>query len=199
MNTLAHYILSKKNEEVIVGNVIADFIKGNTKFNFSENILKGIELHKKIDLFSDHHASVKATWTLIQDDFGHYGRVITDIYYDHFLCKHWADYSKNSFDEDIKFLYACLKKHASALPPGVRRMSSRIMAYNWPYKYSEKAGLYQVFRSMSRRVKFENKFENAVKVLEKEYDVIHSHFLEFFPELHDYVQTVFKELKIKKK
>ncbi len=198
MNILVHYLLSDRNEKVVVGNVIADFIKGNKVQSFSPGIQKGIEIHKKIDSFSDQHPVVKETWALLQNDFGLYGRVITDIYYDHFLFKHWKEFSMFSFEDDMNFLYQCLQKNTGEFPPGVRRMTARIVALQWPVKYTNMSGLYQVFRSMSRRVAFENRFEMAVEVLKKEYATIDSHFLSFYPELRSYIRSLTEKKSTKK-
>ncbi len=194
MNILAHYILSQRIEEVVVGNIIADFIKIHDLGKFSNGIQTGIELHKKIDTFSDNHKVVKDTWSLLHGDFGHYGRVVTDIYYDHFLIKHWNEYSDFTFNEDLSFLYQCLSNHSASFPPYVRRVTNRIVAMQWPLKYTEKSGLFQVFRSMSRRVNFENKFENAVKVLETHYETLNNHFSAFFPDLRAYTHAELKKL-----
>lgn len=189
MNILAHYILSERIEEVVVGNIIADFIRVHDHEKFSDGIRTGIELHKKIDSYSDNHQSVKETFSLLHNDFGHYGRVITDIYFDHFLIKHWEKYSDFPFNDDLEFLYQCLSKHSGGFPPKVRRVTNRIVAMQWPLKYTEKSGLGQVFRSMSRRVNFENKFENAVEVLENNYETLETHFSAFFPDLKEYAHN----------
>src|SRR6185436_15925335 len=39
----------------MIGNFIADYVKGNKKNDFPEKIRKGIELHRAIDDFTDHH------------------------------------------------------------------------------------------------------------------------------------------------
>jgi acyl carrier protein phosphodiesterase len=193
MNILAHYILSQREEEVVVGNIIADFIKGYDITLFPEGIRKGIQLHKKIDIYSDNHPVVRESWSILQKDFGHYGRVITDIYYDHFLIKHWKEYSDYSFQNDLEYLYQCLNRHTVSFPPKIRRLTTRIVAMQWPLKYTDMTGLYHVFRSMSRRVAFENNFELAVNVLQQEYETLESHFCRFFPDLKEYAQ---QELEI---
>ncbi len=55
MNFLAHLYLSGENEEIIVGNFIADHVKGNRINKYSDGIKTGIRLHREIDTFSDNH------------------------------------------------------------------------------------------------------------------------------------------------
>ena len=48
MNFLAHLYLSGEDEELMIGNFIADFIRNREVTNYSEGIQKGIFLHRKI-------------------------------------------------------------------------------------------------------------------------------------------------------
>ena len=59
MNYLAHAYLSFNQQEILVGNMISDFVKGKTKFNYPEGIQKGIALHRAIDEFTDTHPATK--------------------------------------------------------------------------------------------------------------------------------------------
>jgi acyl carrier protein phosphodiesterase len=57
MNYLAHLFLAEDNAESRIGNLLGDFVKGpleNYKTRYSENILKGIRTHRKVDRFSDY-------------------------------------------------------------------------------------------------------------------------------------------------
>ncbi len=51
MNYLAHAYLSFHDPEVLVGNMISDFVKGKKQYDYPDGIQKGIRLHRIIDLF----------------------------------------------------------------------------------------------------------------------------------------------------
>ena len=57
MNYLGHLVLSGDNDEVLFGNFIADAVKGNSYYNWSANVQKGILLHRLIDDFTDKNLS----------------------------------------------------------------------------------------------------------------------------------------------
>ena len=59
MNFLAHIYLSDNSNEIILGNFMADFIKGNNFQHLPEGVIKGIKLHRAIDDFTDTHEIVK--------------------------------------------------------------------------------------------------------------------------------------------
>ena len=52
MNFLAHLYLSKNNTNIMIGNFIADHIRGNNFNHFSREIQQGIKLHREIDTFT---------------------------------------------------------------------------------------------------------------------------------------------------
>ncbi len=98
MNFLAHLYLSGKNEELIVGNFIADHVKGNNVFKYNEGIQKGIRLHREIDTFTDTHPVFLKSKNRLATDYRKYAGVIVDMFYDHFLSANWKLYD----DEDLE-------------------------------------------------------------------------------------------------
>ena len=53
MNYLGHFILSHPNQELVTGNFIGDFVKGNDYLNYPEGISRGIKMHRFIDEYTD--------------------------------------------------------------------------------------------------------------------------------------------------
>ena len=82
MNYLAHFYLSDYDENLIVGNYIADDVKGEKYLNYSPEIQKGILLHRKIDTFTDTHHIVLNIKNLIREHQRKYTPVVIDIFYD---------------------------------------------------------------------------------------------------------------------
>ena len=91
MNFLAHLYLSENNTNIMIGNFIADHIKGNNYDGFSEEIQQGVFLHREIDTFTDAHEVVRKSKRRLHERYRHYDGVIIDIFYDYFhalLCGH---------------------------------------------------------------------------------------------------------------
>ena len=59
MNFLAHIYLSGEDQGITIGNFIADGIKGKKYLSYSEDMQKGILLHRSIDSFTDQHPVVR--------------------------------------------------------------------------------------------------------------------------------------------
>ena len=92
MNFLAHLALSGRVPEVMVGNFIGDFVKGNSYQHFSPLIQKGILMHRAIDDFTDHHESTRICSQLLKEGYGSYSGVIVDVFFAHILASNWASF-----------------------------------------------------------------------------------------------------------
>src|SRR4029077_7560850 len=69
MNYLAHAYLSFNQSEILVGNMISDFVKGKRKFDYPSGIQKGIDLHRAIDQFTDQHSATKEAKEFFRPDY----------------------------------------------------------------------------------------------------------------------------------
>src|ERR1700752_360781 len=92
LNFLAHIYLSGNDDQLMIGNFIADYVKGKKKDEYPPGIKKGIELHRAIDDFTDHHEITSRSKNRLRSKYGKYSGVITDLYYDHFLASNFSIY-----------------------------------------------------------------------------------------------------------
>ena len=116
MNFLAHLYLSQDNTNIMIGNFIADHIRGNNYEEYSKEIQRGIFLHREIDTFTDTHQIVRKSKRRLHQRYGHYNGVIIDIFFDYFLAKNWAKFSAIPFDIYTAGINTFLNKIASELP-----------------------------------------------------------------------------------
>ncbi|HVD99297.1 MAG TPA: acyl carrier protein phosphodiesterase [Cytophagaceae bacterium] len=188
MNFLAHAFLSGDNKDLIIGNFIADAVKGKDFKNYRDGVIRGILLHRKIDTFTDHHKVVALTKSRLRDDFGKYASVVSDIYYDHFLALHWKEYSQESLENFTQNIYHIIQSELELLPEEVKHFFPYMVKQNWLYNYQFFHGLERVFNGMSRRARFDSHMENGVLALKEQYADFEKDFLEFFPQLQEYVR-----------
>ena len=80
MNYLAHIFLSGSNRKVQLGNFVGDAVKGSSYKNYPPDIAKGIQLHRAIDDYTDHHPAVCEVVHRLQPEFGRYSGVLLDNY-----------------------------------------------------------------------------------------------------------------------
>jgi acyl carrier protein phosphodiesterase len=183
MNLLAHAHLSGNNDRLLVGNMMADAVKGKKWANYTPEIGTGIRLHRRIDDFTDKHPLVRQSKALIREHYGLYSGVVIDLYFDHFLASDWASFSPIHLINFSRHVYWVLARHYSLLPPKVRRILPFMIAQNWLHSYASKVDLERIFYNMDRRTNFRSGMKNAVSVLEKHYPVLQENFSGFYPML----------------
>ena len=187
MNYLAHAYLSGEDEGILIGNFIADAVKGKTMNEYSDEVRRGIILHRFIDEFTDNHPLHKASRAKLHQRYGHYSGVLIDIFYDHFLAKNWQDYSKVSLEEYTDWLYKLLGDHRQILPERIQYMLKYMIPQNWLLNYAHFEGIGRVLRGMANRAKFESQMEHGVDELKLYYNEFEKEFRQFFPELKTFV------------
>ncbi|MDN3723654.1 acyl carrier protein phosphodiesterase [Aequorivita sp. SDUM287046] len=183
MNFLAHIYLSGNEEGIIIGNFIADGIKGKRYEKFPPAIAKGILLHRRIDSFTDAHPIVQQSTARLHKNYSHYSGVIVDILYDHFLAKNWRNYSDQPLDEFVQDFYALLRKNFTILPARIQKMMPYMIADNWLLSYESVEGIGKILAQMNVRTKGISRMDLAVAELEIYYDDFEAEFKSFFNEL----------------
>lgn len=183
MNFLAHIYLSGENENVIIGNFIADSIKGKRYLKYPPEIQKGILLHREIDTFTDQHPIVRQSTARLHENYSHYSGVIVDIFYDHFLAKNWNQYHPQSLEKYVAGFYELLRKNFEKLPPNIQRFMPYMITDNWLVSYRTISGIGIILNQMNIRTKHQSKMNLAVVDLEKSYPEFETEFTSFFEEL----------------
>jgi len=188
MNFLAHVFLSGKDEDLLLGNFMADFISNNEVANLSPAIRKGVELHRIIDSFTDQHEMVRKGTKRLRANHGKYAPVVIDILYDNVLAKNWSTYEKQTLAEFSQDAYLVLFRRSEDLPEKLSKKVPFMVKDNFLAKYGTIAGLTRALSSMDRRTKFPSDFVSAIKQLEDEWDLFNEEFNAFFPEMIERVE-----------
>ena len=194
MNLLAHIFLSGESDEIMIGNFIADFIRGNKFDHYSEDVIQGIHLHRKIDSYTDTHPIVKQSIQLLRDDFGKYASVIVDIFYDHFLASNFHDYSNIPLIDFSQEKYVTLSRNIDILPEKAQNFLPFMIESNWLLRYADFYGMERALTGLSRRSKFASNLHEAIHNLKKDYESFEKDFRLFFPDLMTFVEDELKKI-----
>lgn len=194
MNFLAHIYLSFNDDEVTLGNFIADSIRGNKYKHLPERVQKGIKLHRFIDTFTDAHPTVRQSTKRLHENYSHYSGVIVDIFYDHFLAKNWNEYSEIPLADFVDNFYDLLEANYAILPDTTKHMMPYMMADNWILNYANLEGIDRVLNGMNRRTKNKSKMNFAILDLEKHYNEFEKEFKSFFQELIEFSKQKYSSL-----
>jgi acyl carrier protein phosphodiesterase len=194
MNFLAHIYLSGKNEDIILGNFIADSVKGKKYLSYPSEVQKGIILHRAIDFYTDTHPIVKQSASKLYKNYSHYSGVIVDIYYDHFLASNWKEYSEVPLEVFVADFYKLLKRKFQYLPAPIQRFLPYMVSENWLLSYASKEGIGRILYQMNKRTKNIVQMDRAVNELQEYYVELEKEFKVFFPELIEFSEEKLKSM-----
>lgn len=193
MNYLAHLYLSFGQEEITIGNFIADAVKGKKYNNYPENIKNGILIHREIDSFTDTHDIVKNGKRRLAE-YRHYSGVIMDVFYDHFLATNWNNYSEEPLESFTYRNYGLLKKNSLVLPQKMQYILHHMSTGDWLSNYKTFKGVDFALSGMAQRTAFKSGMERAVQNLETDYDLLEEEFRAFFDEIIPHIHNFTDQL-----
>jgi acyl carrier protein phosphodiesterase len=189
MNFLGHFYLSHHDSDLLVGNFIADFVKGKKYLDYPPGIAAGIMMHRKIDYFTDHHKLVSEGRKRLFSKYRHYSGVIIDMYYDHFLSNLWSDYSEHSLSSFSARIYKTIEVNFDVLPERAQFLFPYMKNGNWLMRYASTEGIGQSLTGMSKRIKHDSKLDESIHELHEYYDMYKEEFQQFIIEIKDHFNT----------
>jgi acyl carrier protein phosphodiesterase len=190
MNYLAHACLSFGEPEILVGNMIADHIKGtNALQSYPQGIAAGVLLHRQIDMFTDNSIHTKDAKKFFTNMYGLYSGAIIDVVYDHFIAVDTAFFEdEQSLMAFSKNSYAVLDAFAAYLPPKFASYFPYMKEHNWLYSYREVQNLGNAFNGLHRRASAMPPAAPAMEILERNYKELELIYKKFIVELTGFVK-----------
>ena len=167
----------------MIGNFIADHIRGNNYEGFSKEIQQGIFLHREIDTFTDAHAIVRKSKRRLHERYRHYDGVIIDIFYDYFLAKNWSEYSAIPLDVYTDSINQLFNEISAELPVKSQNFIKYMIEYNILFNYQFKDGIERVLKGMNSRTKGKSKMDLAIEDLRNLEVEFEEDFTLFFKDL----------------
>lgn len=183
MNFLAHAYLSFEVPDILVGNLVADFVRGSQQHAFVRGIQTGLALHHAIDEFTDTHDATREANACMSAACGRYAGVFTDVIYDHFLALDPRYFVPETLSLFSRQVYQTLDGYLLVLPDRFRQVFFYMETQDWlsGYQFKEKIG--HAFRGIYRRAKFLPESEAAMAAFEKNYDRLKDCARVFLPEV----------------
>jgi acyl carrier protein phosphodiesterase len=184
MNYLGHMLCCDGSPLSMLGNFIADFVKGDVEGRFPCEVAEGIRHHRRADFFTDSHEVFAASRRLVSSPHRRYAGIIVDVVYDHFLVTSWDRYCSTGLDEFVERVYENLGQHHDVgVPHPVPMVIQKMVREDWLRSYGTLEGIDRTFRRISRRLRHENPLATAIEELEPNYGLLREHFQSFFPQV----------------
>lgn len=193
MNYLAHAYLSFGDSEILMGNLISDFVKGKKKFDYPPRILGGINLHRAIDEFTDDHAVNKEVAKIFKPAYGLYSSAFIDVVYDHFLAVDLASETE-SFEGFTHSVYAQLEKFRHLFPAVFNNIFPYMKQHNWLFNYQFSWGIERSLAGLVQRAAYLTESETAFELFNVRYSEFKAAYQAFFPSLKAFALEKFSDI-----
>lgn len=183
MNYLAHLYLSQHDEGLLVGNFIADAVKGNPAGRFPDKVVEGIVMHRLIDDFTDKHPATKEAVEIFRPGVGRYASVLLDVVYDHLLADSWHMHTNQNIHDFADEVYVKLGVNRALFPERMQLFYDNMIKYRFLPDYGHLQGLEQTLVRLQKRVNTNADFVAAIATMENEKGRLRDLFLYFFAQL----------------
>ena len=191
MNYLAHAYLSFNESDILVGNMISDFVKGSSRYGYTVTVQKGIMLHRSIDHFTDTHPATKEAKEFFRPHYRLYSGPITDVLFDHFLARTCTEAELIIFSNKV---YDTLERNAAVLPPMFAHVFTYMRNENWLFHYRSRAGIEKSLRGLVRRSSYLTESETAFRLFNTHYTALETCFNNFFPSVKNFAKEEMQKL-----
>ncbi|WP_109399418.1 ACP phosphodiesterase [Proteus sp. TJ1640] len=189
MNYLAHLHLAFRAKSSLLGNMMADYIKGTPSSDYSQAVIEGIRMHRRIDVLTDTHPLVKQARLLFPAEYRRVAPITLDVFWDHFLSLNWS-----TFEPDIpltKFVTQTrniIEPDLWQTPEKFQELNEYLWSQSWLIRYADKAYIAQTLKGMARRRPRLSALEGSYIVLETHYNELSEIFWQFYPQLLERAQ-----------
>ena len=183
MNYLAHAYLSFGDPDILAGNMISDFVKGKKKFDYPDRIQTGINLHRKIDEYTDTHPATRQAKQYVKNAAGLYAGSFVDIIYDHFLALDPYEFEDGALATFAQNTYVQLETYEKWSPEKFHNFFFYMRTQNWLLHYRSTEGIHNSFKGLCHRAKYINDAEPVFEAFLKHYEELKMAYEFFFPHV----------------
>ena len=191
MNYFAHLYFAQPTLESTVGNLLGDFAKGVDVKALPEAVQAGLQNHRAVDRFTDNHPVILELKRGFSPRRRRFAGIALDVYFDHLLMNHWSTFDSRSIEDVIQAYYARMLA-GQALMPNARMRSTtrRMVEHDWFGSYAEIDSIADALDRIASRIRFKNRFANAIEDIELNRGALQQGFLTYFPQLVEHVRSL---------
>ncbi|MCC8463303.1 acyl carrier protein phosphodiesterase [Photorhabdus bodei] len=182
MNFLAHLHLATLADSSLLGNLMADFVRGNPEGQYSADVVAGIRMHRRVDVLTDTHPRVIQARHLFSNSYRRVAPITLDIIWDHFLSLNWdklvPTYSLPTF---IHHARNQIEPHLYYTPEKFQELNEFLWPQNWLIRYADLAFIADVLKGMARRHPRLSALSGSFQDIEQHYADFEALFWQFYP------------------
>lgn len=190
MNFLAHLHLAQLADSSLLGNLMADFVRGNPDEVYPLAISRGIRMHRRVDVMTDTLPEVKIARGYFSPPYRRVAPITLDVVWDHFLSLHWdrlcQDTALPTFIDQCRL---SIEPHLATTPERFRHLNDYLWSQRWMERYADLAFIKQVLQGMANRRPRLAALAGSFDDIESNYPALEQLFWQFYPSMMQQAQA----------
>jgi len=162
---------------------MGDFVKGPLDARDGSALSSALTLHRRIDTYTDAHPVVAVSRSRISAARRRFAGILVDMFYDHFLARHWSDYSTVPLNQFTARVYGVLLSHRDELPERLRYIAPHMARTDWLGSYRHLEAVGAALDRIGNRLKRGNFLLGSIEELVANYAALEADFRSFFPDV----------------
>jgi acyl carrier protein phosphodiesterase len=184
MNFLAHLHLAQLANSSLLGNLMADFVRGNVQSQWPAPVVDGIAMHRRIDVLTDNLPEVREARQLFRAETRRVAPITLDVIWDHFLALHWEKFHPaQSLIEFSAMAERDIVSQLAGTPESFIELNAVMWRERWFEHYAEPARLARVLSGMAHRRPRLAALRDSYQDFVDHYDQLEPLFFQFYPRL----------------
>ncbi|MGL1832238.1 ACP phosphodiesterase [Rhodocyclaceae bacterium SMB388] len=189
MNFLAHALLAGDDPADQLGGLIGDFVKGPLPAGLPPDVAAGVRLHRLIDVFADTHPAFRRSRARVSPTRRRVSGIMVDMFYDHFLARHWADFHDDPLEAFSARMYALMAEHDHLLPHRLAHQLPRMREGDWLVSYRSARTIELALDRMALRLRQPAALKGAGVELGLHYAALEADFRVFMRDAIDHARN----------
>ncbi|MEH2919726.1 ACP phosphodiesterase [Samsonia erythrinae] len=184
MNFLAHLHLAALADSSLLGNLMADFVRGNPQNGYPNEIVAGIRLHRRVDVLTDSLPEVKQARQYFSEAHRRVAPITLDVLWDHYLARHWQHLVPDTpLQTFIDGAQSQIEPYLALTPDGFQHLNRYLWPERWLTRYAELPFIADVLRRMSVRRPKLVALAGSFQDIEQHYHQFETLFWQFYPRM----------------
>ncbi|NJN51261.1 MAG: DUF479 domain-containing protein [Gammaproteobacteria bacterium] len=183
MNFLAHCALARAHDDLIVGGFLGDFVKGPVPAQLPGLIGAGIQLHRRIDAFSNTQPDLRVSIERLPAQQRRLAPPFVDLLADHFLARKFEHHHGESLETFTHRVHAVLDERRDQLNGRATRFLAFMQDAQLFLQYQSLDAVEGAFLRIAMRLKRPQAVAPMMDAVAAQYDALAADFERYYPSL----------------
>jgi acyl carrier protein phosphodiesterase len=166
MNYLGHLYFSGNDLQLMYANLFGDFVKGSDLSNYPPVLRKGIQLHRKIDSYIDHHPKVNELMHELYPFLPKVTGIAIDLIFDHLLASNWSKFHPLPYRQFLDQFYELEISQRDGYTEEFHIFTLQLKRNDWMIHYASREGLQKMCTGVGSKLSFPNALHSAPELFD---------------------------------